>query len=230
MQSRVAVFLDDDAIAQPGWLAAVHRAFHQSDARVGGIGGRIEPVWEAPRPHWLADRPMLVLTMLDWSPAPKQIRDLATEWLAGANMAFRRDALEAVGGFHPALGRAGRRALSSEDVYLQRQLQRVGFELWYHPDMCVTHRVSASRLTQAWFRRRYFWQGVSDAVMERIEFAPSARERWSRARRRSLSLLRRGVALRDVVRKTDDPARFEQACWMWIDCGYVAGMLGVGRV
>lgn len=226
----VVAFLDDDAVAEPGWLHAAVNAFRAAPPDVGVIGGRIIPVWEAPQPGWLTDRPALCLTMLDWSDVPREICDLRIEWLAGANMAVRRHLIAEVGGFHPALGRAGSRNLSSEDIFLQRQLQRAGVRLLYDPAMSVRHRVPAARLTQAWFRRRHFWQGVSDAVMHIIDETPSSSARLRDALARSRALLRRGPALLDLVRSHDDPARFEQVCWMWIECGYVVGLLGAGRV
>lgn len=228
-RARIVAFLDDDAVAEPGWLEAVACAFHRASPDVALVGGRVIPVWEAPPPAWLASRPALGLTILDWSDVPKQITELRVEWLAGANMAVRRSALERAGGFHPALGRSGRRQLSSEDTYLQERLLRLGYQLWYDPSIRIRHRIPASRLTQEWFRRRYFWQGVSDAIMRIVDTPPSMPARLREAASRTRALMRRGSALLDLVRSHDDPARFEQVCWMLIDCGHIAGLLGAWR-
>lgn len=226
----IVAFLDDDAVVEPGWIDAIADAFGRGPAGIAMVGGRVIPQWEVPQPSWLADRPALGLTMLDWSPTAREIVDLRLEWLAGANMAVAREMLQRVGGFHPALGRSGRRQLSSEDVFLQKRVQQLGGRLLYDPAMAVSHRVPASRVTQAWFRRRYFWQGVSDAVMQILEEEPSVVERLSHAAARTRALLRRGRALPDLLRRQTDPARFEQVCWMWIECGHIVGLLGAGRV
>ena len=93
-------FLDDDTIACEGWVTSIVDAFTaRPDA--GAVGGRVVPLWLAPRPSWLSDRVTLALTIVDWSPVPKVLTDLRTEWLVGANMAVRIDLLWVIGGFRP---------------------------------------------------------------------------------------------------------------------------------
>lgn len=228
-RAPIVAFVDDDAIVEAGWLAAVRAAFRDGGDSLGCVGGRIIPDWEAPRPAWLADRAALVLTMLDWSPTARPIEELDREWLAGANIAFRREVLVATGGFHPALDRVGNRLLSSGDVFLEKQVQRLGYTLLYHPAMCVRHRVPPDRLTKAWFRRRYFWQGVSDAVMEMIESSPSVAQRLASAVRRMGAMARTPQRLVALVRASDDPRDFEEQCWTLIRLGHIAGLLGLAR-
>ena len=38
------IFLDDDAVSQPGWIAGL--TAHYSDPHVLGVGGRLDPGWE----------------------------------------------------------------------------------------------------------------------------------------------------------------------------------------
>src|SRR5690606_38902978 len=163
----------DDALACEGWIAAVAAAFEEMpDA--GVVGGRVEPVWHADRPAWLSDRVALGLTIVDWSETPKVLTDLGAEGLGGANMAVGADVMRAVGGFRPELDRVGSRMLSSGDVYLLKEIARQGHACFYYPAMAIRHAVAASRLTKTWMRRRYFWQGVSDSVMELLDERPSA--------------------------------------------------------
>jgi glycosyltransferase involved in cell wall biosynthesis len=219
-------YFDDDAVADPGWLAALHAAL-AGDPRIGVVGGPVRPIWEAPRPAWLGDAAAHALTILDWGEA-HEIVDLDAEWLAGANMAVPRAVLAEVGGFNPALDRVGHNMLSSGDVYLERQVQARGYRVWYDPAAAVGHVVPPGRLTQDWFRRRYYWQGISDAVMLVLAHRPSPprRARWAAAR--AARLLAAPGALRALRRPTDDPAAFEAACWTWIAVGQVAGLLGAG--
>jgi hypothetical protein len=81
--------------------------------------------------------------------------------------------------------------LSSGDVFLQKAVVARGLACVYDPGIAVRHLVARGRLTQEWFRRRYYWQGISDAVMELIEDAPSRAERARRAAARSARLLAR---------------------------------------
>ena len=50
---EVAVFLDDDVIADPYFLEHLLTAYDETHA--DAIGGRVELRWEAARPHWLTE-------------------------------------------------------------------------------------------------------------------------------------------------------------------------------
>ncbi|HSF31898.1 MAG TPA: glycosyltransferase family A protein, partial [Candidatus Tectomicrobia bacterium] len=49
---EIVAFIDDDAVATPHWIAAYANAFRALHPPPGLLGGKIEPIWEAPRPHW----------------------------------------------------------------------------------------------------------------------------------------------------------------------------------
>jgi len=221
-------YLDDDAVACSSWVSAVVEAF-QMCPEAGIVGGRVEPVWVTARPGWLSDEVARALTIVDWSPGPRVLRDAKETWLVGANMAVRADLLKRLGGFRPELDRVGRKMLSSGDVFLMKEIMRAGSEAFYYPAMAVQHAVPAARVTKRWFRRRYYWQGVSDAVMELLEHQPGPEKRRRSARR----------ALRDLVASpgriatllpTDDPERFAETCWTLIAIGHALGLLGLAKV
>jgi glycosyltransferase involved in cell wall biosynthesis len=120
-RGTVIALLDDDAIAAPEWLDELVGVFKTSDDALGCVGGKVDPIWEAPRPQWLSDRIAVALTIVDWSPEAKVIENLDEEWPVGANMAARKQVFEAVGGFEPELDRVGSRLLSGGDVYFARR-------------------------------------------------------------------------------------------------------------
>jgi glycosyltransferase involved in cell wall biosynthesis len=223
-RGRYVAFLDDDAVACSAWVSAIVRAFATCPA-AGAVGGRVDPIWMAPRPPWLSDHVARALTIVNWSSEPKALPDLNDQWLVGANMAVRSDLLPAVGGFRPELDRVGRHMLSSGDIYLLKGVARTGATCLYYPAMTVEHPVPPERLTKRWFRRRYYWQGVSDAVMEVLERQPTRRER----RRAGLRALR-GIALSPAratsLLPTNDPERFAETCWTLIDLGRAVWLLG----
>ncbi|MBO0711228.1 MAG: glycosyltransferase [Acetobacteraceae bacterium] len=221
----VALF-DDDAVARPGWLAAIAGAFRRASGGVGVIGGRVSAIWLAPRPAWLADEIAGALTIIDWGPDEKVIADLRREWLAGANMAAPKAVINEVGGFHPWLDRVGGNLLSSGDVHLQMRIVRRGYECRYVPDMTIDHLAPPSRLTQAWFKKRFYWQGMSDAVMQIIEDSPSRSRRAEMAGRRLVRVARSPARLKALALPTSDRAAFHAKCFVLIDLGYAAGMLG----
>ncbi|MEZ4586205.1 MAG: glycosyltransferase [Gemmatimonadales bacterium] len=227
-RGRYVAYFDDDAVAEPGWLVAIRDGFAEYPT-AGALGGRVTPIWEREPPSWLSHQVALGLTIVDWSSEPKLLADLKQEWLVGANLAVPRQLLEEVGGFHPGLDRVGSSLLSSGDVFLTEQIARRGYPIVYFPAMAVRHHVPASRLDQTWFRRRYYWQGVSDAMMRLLRSSLSPLARLAIAAAMTGRLLGSPRRLRSWLLPTDDPARFAEKCWAWIEVGHIAGLLGAGR-
>jgi glycosyltransferase involved in cell wall biosynthesis len=228
-RGRIVAYFDDDALARPGWLRAIHDTFARDDGSIGVAGGRIDPIWLAPRPPWLPDAIAGSLTIIDWGADEKIIEDLDREWLAGANMALPKHVLAAVSGFHPWLDRVGNNLLSSGDVFLQRTVRQRGYKCVYVPAMAIEHLVSATRLERAWFLRRFYWQGVSDAVMHIIERSPSLPGRAAAALRRTVRLARNRRRLRALLVKANSPDAFALQCFALIDLGFILGLLGAAR-
>lgn len=223
------VLFDDDALAKPGWLSAAAEAFEQSPSTVGVIGGKVDPIWLAHRPGWLSDEIAGSLTIVDWGAETKVIADLNCEWLVGANMGAPKAVIEELGGFHPWLDRVGTNLLSSGDVHLQKEAVRHGYECLYVPAMAIDHLAPPARLNQLWFRKRFYWQGISDAVMNIIDNSPSKKHRLRLAFDRLRRLVKTPGRIRALLSRTEDPAVFRLKCYALIDLGFVAGMLGAAR-
>jgi glycosyltransferase involved in cell wall biosynthesis len=164
-RGRYVAYLDDDAVASPKWLERILFRFETLQPRPAGVGGRILPIWEAEKPAWLGEELEPYLGIVDW-PACPMILDEDRFYLAGANVGYERGALRASGGFPTDLGRKGPLLLSNEELWMQRFLMSRGRALWFDPEILVHHHVRAERLTRAWFYERFFWQGVSDALLE----------------------------------------------------------------
>jgi glycosyltransferase involved in cell wall biosynthesis len=163
-RGEFVAYLDDDAVASNNWLELILKAFSLGSSCVGG---RVLPLWETDRPVWLPDSLLWFLSILDWN-KPRHVLN-EREYLTGANIAFRRDVLEMVGGFREDLGRAyvsGSRLLGGEEIDVQDKLASRGQERVYDPDIVVSHVILAQRLRKDWFVKRSFWQGVSDALSE----------------------------------------------------------------
>jgi glycosyltransferase involved in cell wall biosynthesis len=154
-------FIDDDAVAEPGWLAALGRPF--ADPGVVAAGGRILPRWEVPNRH-LPDELLWVVgaTYAGHPTVPQPIsRPIA------CNMAARREALLAVGGFPVDFGPSGPSAKShsNEEIALAVQLRRRygPVSIRYAPDALVHHFVPASRGTWRYLWQRCVAEGISKA-------------------------------------------------------------------
>lgn len=228
-RGRYVAYLDDDAIACPTWLEKILEVFETVKPRPGCVGGRTEAIWEAQRPAWLGDPLLHGLTIVDWSDVPHPLSDLSCEWLVGANFAVPRETLEHLGGFTDRLDRQGSKLLSSGDVFLQKQILKGGLVCFYHPQISVQHHVFPSRLVQGWFKQRYYWQGVSDAVMISLEHAPSKTALVQLAFAKIIGLLARPRKLLSLAVTTNDPGRFTEACFTLITLGQIRGLLAALR-
>jgi glucosyl-dolichyl phosphate glucuronosyltransferase len=226
---RYIAFFDDDAIASQAWLAAIREGFTSAPPMVGVIGGPVRPIWEKPRPAWLGDDIVCSLTIIDWGPSDKLIDDISREFLVGANMAVPKALLAEVGGFHPRLGRVGNKLLSNEDIFLEKEIIRRGYRCFYKPSMAIKHLVPAARMNQKWFIRRYYWQGVSDAVMHLIENKPSSVERIRLAFARAMPILGSRRRISSLLSRADRPEAFMDKCFAFTDLGFAAGLLGSAR-
>jgi len=159
-QGEIIAFLDDDAIAAPGWAEAMLAAFDAFDPTVAVVGGKVSPLFRSDRPAWLSDKLLSHLSMVDLGPERRLLRP--GEWVVGANIAYRRQDLADIGGFSTNLGRIGAAGLlSAEETDVAARLKAKGFNVGYTPDAAVQHLVDAVRTTQSWFARRIAWQAVS---------------------------------------------------------------------
>lgn len=158
----ITVFVDDDAVAEPGWLAQISATF--DEPAVIGVGGAIEPAWGCGRPAWFPDE-------FDWVVGctyrgmPEQIAPVRN--LIGCNMAFRREAFDTVGGFR--IGRVGELSIGQEndetEFCIRLSAARPADILLYQPSARVRHKVSPNRATPRYFARRCFSEGVSKATL-----------------------------------------------------------------
>jgi GT2 family glycosyltransferase len=159
----IVAFLDDDASARPGWLLALVRAFE--DASVIGVGGVALPVWESSAPTWLPSE-FLWVVGCSYRGLPAQRAEIRNP--IGANMAFRREVLERVGGFTDGIGRIGRTPLGCEETELSiRAREATGGRIVQRRDAEVDHLVGHDRASWSYFRRRCWAEGLSKVVVAR---------------------------------------------------------------
>jgi GT2 family glycosyltransferase len=167
---KVIAFVDDDAVAEAGWLAALVDAYGD---RVLGAAGSVLPRFDIPSPRWLPAEFHWVIgcsyTGLPTTPAP--VRNFI-----GANMSLRREAFEHAGGFAHSLGRVGSHPAGCEETELCIRASRAfpGSTLIYTPAAAVVHRVTSGRATWAYFRRRCYAEGISKSIVRRLAGAEAA--------------------------------------------------------
>jgi GT2 family glycosyltransferase len=130
----VVAVLDDDCVADPGWIEAIADAF--ADPELGFLSGPVQPLGDAERGmHAVATRTSTDRRRLDGRTLP---------WDAGSgnNFAFRREWFDRIGGADERLG-PGAPGKGGLDMDLFRRLLRAGAPGVYEPDAVVFHeRVS----------------------------------------------------------------------------------------
>lgn len=193
---EVVAFLDDDAAAEPGWLAELLKGYENAD--VQGVGGAIEPVWATGRPRWFPPEFDWVVgcTYRGLPRDPSLVRNPI-----GANMSFRRQLFDAIGGFRDGLGRIGENPVGGEETELCIRAARhdARTQFLYQPRAVVRHHVPASRTTWRYFMARCFAEGVSKAAITRsVGRGPALASERRYATRTLPAGVARGLA--DVVR------------------------------
>jgi glucosyl-dolichyl phosphate glucuronosyltransferase len=154
---------DDDVRIPADWLDKAAAGLEALGCDY--VGGRVLPIWNGPQPAWLparSGRHWAVIALLDYGPSPLE---LGTRMPLGVNMAFRRSAFERAGLWDPRVGRRAGTLLGQEVREWCIRARTAGLRGYYVPDMIVEHVIPAGRLTKQYFRRWYFWRGVSRGLL-----------------------------------------------------------------
>lgn len=157
------LFLDDDAEAGTGWVAALSSVLSQPD--VVGVGGTAQPRWPAAgRPSWFPE-PFLWVVGCSYEGLPTVEQDIRNP--IGASMGFRREALLLGGGFSSRIGRVGKHPVGCEETELSIRVRQAdpSARVVHVPDAVVQHAVSDDRVALRYFVRRCWWEGRSKAIV-----------------------------------------------------------------
>jgi GT2 family glycosyltransferase len=145
----IVAYTDDDAYPDRSWLRYVVAAFLGSDhAAVGGPN--IVPSEDPPLAQCVANAP--------GGPVHVLLDDRVAEHVPGCNMAFRRSALDAIGGFDEQFRTAG------DDVDVCWRIQERGWTVGFAPAAMVWHHRRSS--LRAYWRQQTGY-GKAEALLER---------------------------------------------------------------
>jgi len=146
---EIVAYLDSDARPDAQWLTYLGAAFADSD-HVGIGGPNVPPAGDG----WVAG----AVAGAPGNPVHVLLSDEVAEHLPGCNMAFRKSALEAVGGFDTQFRVAG------DDVDVCWQLQERGWTLGFSPAALVWHHCRDS--VRGYWRQQVGY-GRAEAMLER---------------------------------------------------------------
>jgi GT2 family glycosyltransferase len=162
-EGEIIVTTDDDVHVGPDWLSRIEAGL--DSLQCDYVGGRVTPMWESERPCWLPERGSrlwAVIALLDYGPQPIRFGKRVP---LGVNMAIRRDALARAGGFDTRIGRKAGTLLGQEVREWCLRAHAAGLAGYYVPDMVVEHVIPADRLNKKYFRRWFYWRGISRAML-----------------------------------------------------------------
>jgi len=166
----VLALTDDDVLPSPDWLHRIVEDFRERN--VTFVSGKVLPRWSRrPPPELLTPKAQDIwgpLAILDYGSEPiDYVAENPTQWLPiGANVAFSRAAVVAIGGWRTDLGKVNNTLISGEDHEIFMRLRRFGlYAGYYDPALAVRHYVPSQRLTRRYFRRWFFWLGKTWALM-----------------------------------------------------------------
>jgi GT2 family glycosyltransferase/sugar lactone lactonase YvrE len=121
---EIVAYTDADTRVDPDWLTFLVQPFLTSNV-VGSGGPNVVPADDSPMAQCIARAP--------GGPTHVLLDDRIAEHVPGCNMAFRRDALLAIGGFNPVYLRAG------DDVDVCWRLQARGWKIGFAAAALVWH-------------------------------------------------------------------------------------------
>ena len=153
--TEIIAFTDDDCLPDARWLDSTVETFER-DPAVGFVTGQVVPERPDTPRAWLH---LSVTSRTE--PATFGCHDDPGDVGHGANMAWRKTALERIGGFDEALG-PGTPLRAAEDVDAFWRLLTDGGVGAFNPDSTVIHRQWRGRTTQL---RVYLGYGVGAGAL-----------------------------------------------------------------
>ena len=186
---EIVAFLDDDAQARPGWLAALAAPY--TDPTVMAVGGAAHPRWPGDRPPSLLPRELWWVVGCTYAGHPDRAGDVRN--VLGASMSFRRSVFAVVGGFDESVGRTRSAPLGAEETQLCLRLRRhdATWRIVFAPDALVDHTVTPDRTRWRYLAHRSWSEGMSKAAIARtVGRSASLSTEW----RYSATVLPRAVA------------------------------------
>jgi glucosyl-dolichyl phosphate glucuronosyltransferase len=167
-RGEIIATTDDDVKVEPDWLDKAGEALDALDCDY--VGGKVLPVWPAARPDWIPNhggKQWAVIALLDYGPEPIPFFTLAHRVPIGVNMAFRRSAFDRAGLWSNRVGRKKGTLLGQEVREWMLRARDAGLRGYYTPWMIVHHMIQRDRLEKSYFRRWFYWNGVSRALLYR---------------------------------------------------------------
>jgi len=167
----VIAFLDDDASARAGWLAALRSEF--GNGRVSVVGTAVQPRWEGGLPpRWFPPEFGWVVGC-SYRGLPESKTEIRNP--IGASMAIRRGVFDSAGMFSDRVGRLGTTPVGCEETEfcIRAAATLPDSRIVFEPAAVVDHWVPAARQTLRYFISRCYHEGRSKRFVTQLQGANS---------------------------------------------------------
>jgi len=172
-QGDVVAFLDDDAVAEIGWVKKLVDTYQRLDAIA--VGGKILPLWISKKPDYFPVELGWLVGMTGEEFAEDKIAEVRNTF--GSNMSFKREVFEKIGLLNEKLGFAKRKTSymqGAEADFALRMKNKLGKGIIYNPKAVVYHKIPSSRTKPRILIKRAYYQGYSKALLRRRHSFPEA--------------------------------------------------------
>jgi glycosyltransferase involved in cell wall biosynthesis len=233
-QGEILAITDDDVRVDPHWLTNSERALRELNCDY--VGGKALPIWSGgKRPAWLPNRGGKhwgVIALLDYGPEPVPFSDKKVP--LGVNIVFRRECFGRAGLWDNSIGRKAGTLLGQEVREWAQRAHAAGLRGFYSPDLVVHHVIPEDRLTKKYFRRWFYWHGISRAILYQnnrldMESPESTALDFSKVphvagvpRYLYRTCLKKFVSMWTALARRDTIAHFEDELWLWFFAGIVS--------
>ncbi|MEH2241417.1 hormogonium polysaccharide biosynthesis glycosyltransferase HpsE [Nostoc sp.] len=166
-EGQLIGFLDDDNYPRSNWVFQAV-AFGEKYPLAGAYGSQIHPDWEVEPPeNFQRIAPFLAITERGNLPL---LYETAKKLLPpAAGLVVRRKAwLESVPDKSILTGRVQGNMLASEDLETLSHIQKSGWEIWYNPEMEVSHKIPSFRLQKEYLIPFFRGIGLSRHVTRMV--------------------------------------------------------------
>ena len=166
-QGDIIATTDDDARVAPDWLTRAAAGLEMLGCDY--VGGKVLPLWKGAPPAWLPNQPggghWAVLALQDHGVKPREFGVNGMPWPLGINTATKREAFDRTDLFDNRLGRKAGTLRNQAQREWHLRARAAGLRGFYVPGMVVHHVVEPERLQKAYFRRWFYWHGISRAIL-----------------------------------------------------------------
>ena len=228
-KGEILAITDDDVRVDPLWLRNAEQALERLQCDY--VGGKALPIWSGKIPNWMPNRGGKhwgVIALLDYGPEPVEFGERVP---LGVNMVFRRECFKRAGLWDNSIGRKAGTLLGQEVREWAQRARAAGLRGFYSPDLVVHHVIPEDRLTKKYFRRWFYWHGISRAILyqnNRLDMESPERTALDFAKVPHIAgvprylfrtCIHKFFSIWRALARRDAIARFEDELWIWFFAG-----------